>query len=206
MEKYTTYYGVAKKDFYTNANVQTQYKKYIATLVNRYKASTSIFAWELANEPRCPGCATSVITNWATSISAYIKSLDSTHMVAIGDEGFMNGGGDGSYPYTIAEGIDFAQNIKIPVSFRLLHISSLTTPLVYRFRHVPSVYRRLGYLCPTWRKQLVQKPCRHLPRRQQTLRSRGIRHKSKQTNRVTNMASGFARLARYGRRYVLAMG
>lgn len=116
MQKYTGFYGVAWKDFYTNANCQTQYRKYISTVVNKYKSSTSIFAWELANEPRCPGCATSVITTWATSVSAYIKSLDSAHMVAIGDEGFMNGGGDGSYPYTIAEGIDFAQNIKISVS------------------------------------------------------------------------------------------
>ena len=116
MQKYTGYYGVAWKDFYTNAGCQAQYRTYISTVVNKYKASTSIFAWELANEPRCPGCATSVITNWATSTSAYIKSLDPAHMVTIGDEGFMNGGGDGSYAYTIAEGVDFAQNIQIPVS------------------------------------------------------------------------------------------
>lgn len=37
-------------------------------------------------------------------------------MVALGDEGFMNGGGDGSYPYTTSEGIDFAANLKVPVS------------------------------------------------------------------------------------------
>ena len=79
-----------------------------------YKTSTAVFAWELANEPRCNGCATSVITNWATTISAHIKSLDSNHLVTLGDEGFMNGGGDGSYPYTTAEGVDFVANLKIP--------------------------------------------------------------------------------------------
>jgi mannan endo-1,4-beta-mannosidase len=115
MQKYTGFYGVGQTAWYTNSNCQTQYRKYISAVVSRYKSSTSIFAWELANEPRCPGCATSVITQWATSASAYIKSLDSAHMVAIGDEGFMNGGGDGSYPYTTQEGIDFAANIRIPV-------------------------------------------------------------------------------------------
>lgn len=116
MAVYANYYGVSKTAWYTDSNCQTQYKKYISAVVSRYKSSTSIFAWELANEPRCPGCATSVITNWATTISAYIKGLDSLHMVALGDEGFMNGGGDGSYPYTTAEGIDFAANLNIPVS------------------------------------------------------------------------------------------
>lgn len=37
-------------------------------------------------------------------------------MVTLGDEGFMNGGGDGSYPYTTSEGIDFEANLKVPVS------------------------------------------------------------------------------------------
>lgn len=32
------------------------------------------------------------------------------------DEGFMNGGGDSSYLYTIAESMDFEANLKIPVS------------------------------------------------------------------------------------------
>jgi hypothetical protein len=33
-------------------------------------------------------------------------------MITMGDEGFMNGGVDGSYPYTTGEGIDFAANLK----------------------------------------------------------------------------------------------
>jgi mannan endo-1,4-beta-mannosidase len=35
-------------------------------------------------------CTTSTITNWASQISAYIKSIDPNHLVAIGDEGFFN--------------------------------------------------------------------------------------------------------------------
>jgi mannan endo-1,4-beta-mannosidase len=114
MPLYNTYYGTTKATWYTTAAVQAQYKTYISAVVSRYKTSTAVFAWELANEARCNGCATSVITNWATSISVYIKSLDPNHLVTLGDEGFMNGGGDGSYPYTPSEGVDFVANLKIP--------------------------------------------------------------------------------------------
>jgi mannan endo-1,4-beta-mannosidase len=123
MPAYNTFYGTSKTTWYTDSRVQTQYKAYINAVVSRYKSSDAIFAWELANEPRCNGCATSVITNWATTISAYIKSLDSGHMVTLGDEGFMNGGGDGSYPYTASEGVDFVANLKVPnLDFGVFHL------------------------------------------------------------------------------------
>lgn len=72
-----------------------RFKKYIAGFVGRYVNEPGIMAWELANEPRCGGSSTSAssscnsttITKWATTISAYIKSIDSNHLVAIGDEG-----------------------------------------------------------------------------------------------------------------------
>lgn len=81
-----------------------------------------MFAWELANEPRCNGCATSVLTNWIRASSNYVRSLDSDHMIAIGDEGFGLSG-DGSYPYQFSEGLDFAANLALPnVSFGTLHL------------------------------------------------------------------------------------
>jgi mannan endo-1,4-beta-mannosidase len=115
MPAYNTYYGTTKTTWYTDSRVQAQYQAYIKAVVSRYASSSAIFAWELANEPRCNGCATSIVTQWATKTSAYIKSLDPNHMVTMGDEGFMNGGGDGSYPYTTGEGMDFEANLKIPV-------------------------------------------------------------------------------------------
>ena len=55
-----------------------------------------------------------MITEWAANISAYIKSLDPRHMVAIGDEGWMVAPyGDGSYVYSGIEGLDFVKNLAI---------------------------------------------------------------------------------------------
>lgn len=102
---YVNAFGGNGSTWYTDTASQTQYRTYIKAVVDRYKTSTAVFAWELGNEPRCDGCDTSVIYNWAASTSAYIKSLDSNHMVTIGDEGFgPDSGGDGSYPYQASAG------------------------------------------------------------------------------------------------------
>jgi mannan endo-1,4-beta-mannosidase len=36
-------------------------------------------------------------------------------MITTGEEGFTNGGGDGSYVYTTGESMDFEANPKIPI-------------------------------------------------------------------------------------------
>ncbi|KAJ1304405.1 hypothetical protein OPQ81_005554 [Rhizoctonia solani] len=107
--------------FYTDATVKDAFKKYISGFVGRYKDEPTIMAWELANEPRCKGstgtstgtCTTKTITEWATEISAYIKSIAPNHLVAIGDEGFYNKPGAPTYPYQGSEGIDFDANLQI---------------------------------------------------------------------------------------------
>ncbi|KAK6584494.1 hypothetical protein PZA11_002718 [Diplocarpon coronariae] len=111
---YATYYGITRTAWYTSAPAQAQYQKYIAAVVARYESSTAVFAWELANEPRCNGCDTSVLTGWVASTSAYVKSLDSNHMVCIGDGGFgLNGDTDTTYPYSDGEGLNFTANLAI---------------------------------------------------------------------------------------------
>ncbi len=112
---YTNAFGGTHASFYTDVASQAAYKKYIKLIVNRYKSSCAIFAWQLANEPRCSTCDTSVIYNWAKDISAYIKSLDPKHMVSLGDEGWLTPPqGDGSYAYSGYEGVDFVKNLGIP--------------------------------------------------------------------------------------------
>ena len=105
--------GCNATTFYTDAAAQKLYQNYVKFIVNRYKSSSAVFSWELCNEPRCHGCPSSTIYNWASTTSAYIKSLDKSHMVTLGDEGWLCSGGDGSYAYSCAEGIDFAKNLGI---------------------------------------------------------------------------------------------
>jgi mannan endo-1,4-beta-mannosidase len=122
MGAYVKAFGGTKENWYTNTRAQEQYRKYIQAVVSRYKDSTAIFAWELANEPRCKGCNTDVIYNWATTTSAYVKSLDKNHMVTLGDEGMGISGGT-SYPFQTGEGTDFAKNLKIPgLDFGTFHM------------------------------------------------------------------------------------
>ncbi|KAI0675126.1 mannanase [Trametes maxima] len=117
--------------FYTNANVIAAFKAYIKTFVSRYVDEPTILGWELANEPRCSGstgtssgtCTTQTITKWASDISAYIKTIDTNHLVAIGDEGFFNEPGNPSYPYQGGEGIDFNANLNIStIDFGTAHL------------------------------------------------------------------------------------
>ncbi|KAJ9620203.1 hypothetical protein H2203_007968 [Taxawa tesnikishii (nom. ined.)] len=99
---YTTAFGGNATTWYTDATSQKIYRDYIKLL--------------LANEPRCHGCPTSTIYNWATEISQYIKGLDPRHMVTLGDEGWFapaDNIGDGSYAYSGAEGVDFVKNLGI---------------------------------------------------------------------------------------------
>lgn len=123
IQAYASYYGISKTQWYTHAESQAQYQKYIAAVVGRYVNSPAIFAWELANEPRCNGCATTVITQWATKTSAYIKSLDSNHLVTLGDEGFGLTDSDTSYPFQFGEGVDWEANLKIStIDFGTIHL------------------------------------------------------------------------------------
>lgn len=127
-------------DFYTNETIKGWYKNYIETMLNhtnvytgvKYKDDPTIFAWELANEPRCesdPGCEKNTVFNWAEEMSAFVKSIDSNHMLTLGDEGFYNFGyndfpeGEHKYVYYGSAGMDWASYLEIPeLDFSTLHI------------------------------------------------------------------------------------
>ncbi|KAK7421669.1 hypothetical protein QQZ08_009843 [Neonectria magnoliae] len=122
MKAYTNAFGGDHAGWFTNTQAQTQYRKYIDAVISRYRDSSAILAWELANEPRCNGCNTDVIFKWGTEISRYIKSLDPDHLVTLGDEGFGLPG-DGSYPYSYGEGVDWEQMLTIDtLDFATFHL------------------------------------------------------------------------------------
>jgi mannan endo-1,4-beta-mannosidase len=97
--------GQFHDQFYTDPTIRQWYKDWINHLLNhvnfytgvKYKDDATILAWELANEERCTGsgvypssgsCTTATVTSWAADVSAYVKSIDSKHLLSAGDEGF----------------------------------------------------------------------------------------------------------------------
>ncbi|MGC1378760.1 MAG: cellulose binding domain-containing protein [Anaerolineales bacterium] len=94
----------------------TQYKNYVSYALNRvnhytgvaYKNDPTIFAWELMNEPRYQGVSTAEDTGgttlraWVDEMGAYIKGIDSNHMLDAGLEGHQSKygfGGDEGNPF-----------------------------------------------------------------------------------------------------------
>jgi mannan endo-1,4-beta-mannosidase len=124
MNQYLKWFNLSyHHQFYTDERARQAYKNYAAHLISRvntitqvvYKDDPNIFAWELANEPRCRNygqydraedCKASTLTGWVKEMSEHIKSLDPNHMVAVGDEGFFNRPGQGSEQYTGKDGAD----------------------------------------------------------------------------------------------------
>jgi len=94
----------------------TQYQNYVNYALNRtnhytgvkYKDDPTIFAWELMNEPRYEGQGTDESVNgttlrkWVDTMGAYIKAIDTNHMVDAGLEGHgtkYGFGGDEGNPF-----------------------------------------------------------------------------------------------------------
>lgn len=86
-------------NFYTNQKAQSIYQAYINHVLNyvnpytqkKLKDEGSIMAWELMNEPRIYDLKREdEILNWINKTSIYIKSIDSTHLISFGMEGFSN--------------------------------------------------------------------------------------------------------------------
>lgn len=74
---YVTAFGGSATSWFTDATSQAQYQKYIEAVVSRYKTSTAVFSWELANEPRCSGCDTYVfvIIGWISDAADACRGL-----------------------------------------------------------------------------------------------------------------------------------
>lgn len=138
MEEYKKWNNLAnREDFYTNPKAKEAYKNFVKMMLNRkntytgveYKNDPTIFAWELANEPRNEkDKTTKEVTNWAKEMSEYIKSIDKNHMVSVGDEGFLAGKekgskNEGNWAYDGSTGINWEELIQIPtVDFGTVHL------------------------------------------------------------------------------------
>ncbi|KAI9141355.1 glycoside hydrolase superfamily [Paraphysoderma sedebokerense] len=141
MDMYNDWFGGKyHDDFYTGKKQREAYQKYVSAVLNRvnkltgvaYKDEPTIMAWELANEPRCrssryqpsPNCKAEIITSWVRDMSKYVKTIDTNHLIALGDEGFAVNADFPWYPFKAGyEGVDFEPNLAIPdIDFGTFHL------------------------------------------------------------------------------------
>lgn len=108
MPQYQRWLGFPNlNDFYRDAGAKTAFQTWVQAIITRqneltnlsYADDPTILAWEIANEPRCPGdpSGTELLTNWLGDMSAFIRSFAPRQLIAAGDEGFFNhalAGGD----------------------------------------------------------------------------------------------------------------
>jgi endo-1,4-beta-mannosidase len=97
MPQYAQWAGTSAESFYSNATCKQLYKNYVANWINRvntvtgvrYKDDPTIFSWQLTNEARSTPANLSAYVSWVREMSDYVRSLDTKHMISIGDEGFF---------------------------------------------------------------------------------------------------------------------
>lgn len=121
-------------DFFTNDVVKGYYKSHIKAILTRrnsitgvvYKDDPAIMAWELMNEPRCDTdpFAGEIIQAWILEMASYLKSIDSNHLLEVGDEGFYGQSNSQRQRYNpyIQLGTDFIENNQITdIDFATVH-------------------------------------------------------------------------------------
>jgi mannan endo-1,4-beta-mannosidase len=132
MDQYLSWYGLSEhSDFYRDARVRRAYESWLLHLTSHvngitklaYRDDPTIFAWELANEPRgTSGTPSDVITRWAGEMSSYLKSVDGNHLVAVGDEGFLAGASE-HWTYHADNGVDHPALTALPnVDYGTFHL------------------------------------------------------------------------------------
>ncbi|EHA8589425.1 Mannan endo-1,4-beta-mannosidase 1 [Cocos nucifera] len=121
--------------FFQNDVVKSFYKNHVKTILTRnntmtgmaYRDDPIILAWELMNEPRCQSDLSGrILQAWITEMAAYVKSIDSRHLLEVGAEGFY---GDSIFgrkqfinPGGYEVGTDFIANNQIPeIDFATIH-------------------------------------------------------------------------------------
>ncbi|KAI9051761.1 hypothetical protein LZ554_004029 [Drepanopeziza brunnea f. sp. 'monogermtubi'] len=128
--------GTYHDDFYHVPEIIAAFKTYAGAVVERYKDSPAIFAWELANEPRCnadgtrnlprsPGtnCTAKTLEAWYRDTASFIKSVDEHHMVTWGGEGGFLEEGATDWAYNGADGGDFYAELALPeMDFGTFHL------------------------------------------------------------------------------------
>ncbi|GLB36227.1 putative cellulase (glycosyl hydrolase family 5) [Lyophyllum shimeji] len=128
--------------FYTDPRIISSYQRYVKTIVDRYKNSSTIFAWELMNEARClgdlpagPHCVpgSGTLHTWYKRQSDFVRSLDPHHLITTGGEGhfywkrpvgyWLNGTFVSDYNFNGQAGEDFDADMQLEnIDFGTYHL------------------------------------------------------------------------------------
>ena len=144
IDQYANWWSKDKHDnFFSDALIKGSFKRWISTVLNRvnhndnvaYKNDPTIMAWELINEPRCAGsglfwtsgnCNTNMISDWVLEMSNYVRSIDTKHMIGVGDEGFFARASTTDWTYNAGDvggGVDFDKYLTFPnINFGTFHM------------------------------------------------------------------------------------
>ncbi|KAL2497783.1 Mannan endo-1 [Abeliophyllum distichum] len=126
-------YLTSDDDFFRNSVVKGYYKNHMRTILSRfntftgilYKNDPTIMAWELMNEPRCTSDPSGrTIQAWIMEMASYVKSIDRSHMLEAGLEGFYGQSSPQRMNLnpSFNVGTDFIANNRIPgIDFATVH-------------------------------------------------------------------------------------
>ena len=144
-----------RRIFFTNPPAILGYTNYVKYFLNRtnhytgiqYKNDQTVFAWEVMNEPRYQGESSSQnlsgtkLRAWVDSVGAFIKNVDTNHLLGTGMEGQGTAygyGGDNGSPFVYIHQspyIDFCSAHMYPTeSWANLSIAQ-TTNLIRAWAH-----------------------------------------------------------------------
>jgi mannan endo-1,4-beta-mannosidase len=117
LDRYVEWFHATARDaFYTNPAIRGAYQSYVCQILTRkntvtgriYKDEPAVFAWELANEPRCNASeGRTILLEWVRDMSRWIKQNDPNHLLGVGDEGFFGKHGVDCNAFLNVTEIDF---------------------------------------------------------------------------------------------------
>jgi mannan endo-1,4-beta-mannosidase len=146
VDQYVQWFGLTDRaDFFRHPAPKATYRAWAEHLLLRtntrtgrqYRDEPAILAWELANEPRCVGRdgdrlpgGVDTLLNWAHEMSSFVKSFDSNHLIAVGDEGWFNRPFAWGNPlYNGAHGVDSEALLALPaIDFGTYHLYPAFAP------------------------------------------------------------------------------
>ncbi|KAL4437356.1 hypothetical protein ABPG75_004495 [Micractinium tetrahymenae] len=126
-------------DFYTEPRPRLLYQANLCRMVNRvntitgvpYRLDPTIFAWEVMNEPRCPGCFNTSdedgLFNWLAEVTSFLKCIDQNHLVSVGLEGHYGASSPWRFPdmpgaWALCQGQDYDRLLQLPaVDYGVAH-------------------------------------------------------------------------------------